>query len=354
MTEQPTARSLVLLWVGLLLVLGACGGSAERRAPAAAGATASDAPAAEASAAGAPAGERPAGQPVPTVYWVDVYTDSLYRATGPNFTDDELLVKTDVAPDGVAADVGGGKLYWTNMGSALGFGGGTLQRADLDGANVERIVEPGIATTPKQLQLDVTNGYVYWCDREGAKVWRAGLDGADPVAIVSEHGNQQLVGIALDVPGGTFYFSDRNAKKVFRANLEMPAGQTGADRTDIEEVLSFDAAAMPIDLDIDAENRLLYWTDRSLGTVQRADLDIPAGETPATRTDVETVVSGLTEPIGISLDVPNDRMYYGELGAPLEGKPGLVHEAALDGTNPREVGHSVTVAGVALVHVPAP
>ena len=58
------------------------------------------------------------------------------------------------------------------MGSILGTGGGTLQRANLDGTGVERIVEPGITQTPKQMALDLEDQHIYWSDREGAKVWR--------------------------------------------------------------------------------------------------------------------------------------------------------------------------------------
>lgn len=310
--------------------------------PAGTGATA----AAGSGAAGTAAA--PAGKTIATLYWLDINGNSVYRATGPDFMDARRVVmRTDTAPDGVSADVAGGKLYWTNMGSLLGSGGGTLQRANLDGTNVERIVASGVSRTPKQMQLDLVNKHVYWCDREGAKVWRAGLDGSMPEAIVSEHGNDELVGVALDVPNKKFYFGDRIRKKIFRANMDMPAGQTGANRMDIEELFSFSGNAMPIDLDIDHEHKLLYWTDRNLGTVKRAGLDIPAGATAATRTDAETVVTGLTEPIGISLDVPNDKMYYGELG-------GTVTESTLDGKTPRAVGRSGSVTGVAIVHVPAP
>jgi hypothetical protein len=58
-------------------------------------------------------------------------------------------------------------------------------------------------------------------------------------------------------------------------------------------------------------------------------------------------VTGLADPIGISLDVPNDKMYYGVLG-------GTVTESTLDGKNPRAVGRSGSVTGVSLVHIPAP
>ena len=283
---------------------------------------------------------------VPTLFWLDIWENAVYRSTGPEFSDDKAIVTpTDSSPDGIAVDVDGGKLYWTNMGSILGAGGGTLQRANLDGTGVERIVEPGITQTPKQMALDLANQHIYWSDREGAKVWRAALDGTDPEVLISGHGTKELVGMALDVPEEAVYFSDKATRRIFRMGLRLPAGQTAADRTDVEELVSLPDGAMPVDLAIDQEHGHLYWTDRGLGTVSRAGLDIPTGETAANRTDVEAVVKGLSEPIGISLDVANDRLYYGEHG-------GGVGEAALDGTSLREVGRGTVITGVTIAHVP--
>jgi hypothetical protein len=326
-------RPKLLAVTAALLLLSACGGGGETPAPAAQAA--------------------PTDEAVPTLYWLDIWEGSVYTATGPDFDDPERLVHpTDRGPDGVSADVEGGKLYWTSMGDLNGFGGGSLQRADLDGANVERIVEPGVTRTPKQMQLDLERGHVYWSDREGAAVWRATLDGADARTVLTGHGNQQLVGLALDVPAGKVYVSDRTTRRIFRMGMDLPPGQTAADRTDVEELHSFPEGAMPIDLDVDEQARHLYWTDRALGTVNRSGLDVPPGQAPATRTDTEVLVSDVFEPIGISLDVANDKLYYAQSGSPLDGIPGLVLEATLDGTDPRELVRGTMISGVALVHLP--
>jgi hypothetical protein len=287
----------------------------------------------------------PAVDTVPTLYWLDINSNRVMRSR--NFAAGEAIVtRTGTAPDGVAVDVAGGKLYWTNMGSVLGTGGGTLQRANLDGTMVETIIPAGTAQTPKQMQVDLTNRHVYFCDREGAKVWRAGMDGASPEAIVSGHGFRELVGVALDVPAGKFYFSDRIGRKILRANIQMPAGETGANRTDIEELFVLASNAMPIDLDIDHTNKKLYWTDRDLGTVHRSGLDVPAGQTAMNRSDAETLVTGLVDTIGISLDVPNNKMYFTELG-------GSVSSAALDGKDlKKRILSSGSATGVAIAHIP--
>jgi hypothetical protein len=292
------------------------------------------------SGAGAPQVET-----IPTLYWLEISANRVMRSQ--DFAKGEPIVSpTGTAPDGVAVDVERGKLYWTNMGSPLGTGGGSLQRANLDGTEVETIVPAGIAQTPKQMQVDVVNEHVFFCDREGAKVWRAGLDGSDPQAVVSGHSFQELVGVALDVPNGKLYFGDRIGRKILRAGLELPAGESGADRTDIEELVVLPSGAMPIDLDVDRVSKRLYWTDRQLGTVKRAGLELPAGESADDRSDIETLVTDLVEPIGISLDVGEDRMYFTELG-------GGVSAAALDGSElERGLLSSGSATGVVIVHVP--
>jgi sugar lactone lactonase YvrE len=280
----------------------------------------------------------------PALYWLDINANRVMRSD--DFASSEAIVtRTDTAPDGVSVDVAGGKVYWTNMGSLFGSGGGTLQRANLDGTGVETIVPSGHAQTPKQMQLDLVNRHAYFCDREGAKVWRVGMNGESPEAIVSGHGFRELVGVALDVPGGRFYFSDRIGQKILRANMQMPAGQSAESRTDIEEMFVLTGRAMPIDLDADLKNGYLYWTDRQLGTVHRAKLEIPAGQTAANRTDAETLVTGLVDTIGISLDVENNTMYFTELG-------GRVSKSALDGSGELRILTSGSASGVAIAHIP--
>jgi hypothetical protein len=327
-------RLAVLAGLAMLLLLGGCNDS-DTPAPAAAEASSDEA--------------------VPVLYWLDLWEGSVYRATGPTFSDQERLVHpTDIGPDGIAADGRAGKLYWTNMGDLNGLGGGSLQRANLDGTDVERLVEPGVTHTPKQLQLDLEHGHMYWSDRGTATIWRAALDGTGTAPMVTGHGNEELVGLALDVAAGKIYFGDRATRKILRAGIGMPAGETAADRTDIEELHVFPEGSMPADLDIDRERRHLYWSDRALGTVNRSSLDLPPGQLASTRTDKEVLVSDVFEPIGIALDVARDKLYYAQAGNPLEGVPGLVFEASLDGADPREVGRGNLLTGVTLAQVPRP
>jgi DNA-binding beta-propeller fold protein YncE len=165
-------------------------------------------------------------------------------------------------PDGIVVDIAASHIYWTNMGNPSA-NDGSIERADLDGKNLKTIVPEGGTFTPKQLQLDKKNGKLYWSDREGMRVMRCNLDGSDIETLVdTSQGDPRpgrdprkwCVGIALDVDGGKLYWTQKGNDKagqgrIFRANLNIPKGQTPDNRRDIE--LLFDNLPEPIDLDLD-------------------------------------------------------------------------------------------------------
>ena len=239
-------------------------------------------------------------------------------------------------PDGIAIDAEAGHLYWTNMGSSPAADDGSIERADLDGGNRRVLVPPGVTHTPKQIQLDKKNGKLYWCDREGMRVMRANLDGSLVETLVEtgegdadrRDQTKWCVGIAIDPVRKQIYWTQKgpdNGERgaVLRAGLEIPKGETAANRSDIE--LVFDRLPEPIDLELDLKNRVLYWTDRGDpprgNTVNRASIDA--------RPDApEIVITHLMEGIGIALDVPGNRMFVTDFG-------GSVYSAKLDGTGER-------------------
>jgi crotonobetainyl-CoA:carnitine CoA-transferase CaiB-like acyl-CoA transferase/DNA-binding beta-propeller fold protein YncE len=248
-----------------------------------------------------------------------------------------IVVDSGKFPDGLAIDVAAGHIYWTSMGN-FKANDGSILRSDLDGRNVTTIVPPGGTFTPKQLQIEKTTGKLYWCDREGMRVMRCNLDGSHIETLVdSSQGDarpgsdtkKHCVGIAVDVEGGKFYWTQKGDAKagqgrLFRANVEIPRGQTPSTRKDIE--LLYDALPEPIDLDIDPATRTLYWTDRGDpprgNTVNRAPLDAPPRQRPVP----EIVFKHLLEGIGLALDLKGGRMFITDLA-------GSVYSANLDGSN---------------------
>ena len=244
-------------------------------------------------------------------------------------------------PDGIEVNAEARQIYWTNMGNPKA-NDGSIERADLDGSNRKTIVPPGATFTPKQMKLDNKGGKIYWADREGMRIMRASLDGSEIETLVdtsegdSRPGRDKkkwCVGIAVDHSGGKIYWTQKGSDnagegRIFRANLEIPKGESPANRTDIE--LLFDNLPEPIDLDLDLDKGMIYWTDRGNAprgdTLSRARLD--AGFNDANRQEI--LVTGLMEGIGLALDLKHDRMFFADLG-------GSVYSSKLDGSEKKEL-----------------
>ena len=173
-----------------------------------------------------------------------------------------------------------------------------MMRANLDGSNIETLVD----TSQGDLRpgADATK----WC-----------------------------VGLAIDVDGGKVYWTQKGADNagegsIFRAGIEIPTGQTASNRADIEVL--YDGLPEPIDLELDLNNRVMYWTDRGDpprgNTVNRAPMDAGAKGRPAP----EIVFTHLMEGIGIALDLKGGRMFITDFG-------GNVFSAKLDGSDKKVV-----------------
>jgi hypothetical protein len=255
----------------------------------------------------------------------------------PDGSDRTVLVSDCHLPDGIAIDTGAGHIYWTNMG-VPNLNDGSIERADLDGKNRRVIVPQSVTFTPKQMQLDKKNGKLYWCDREGMRVMRSNLDGSEIETLVEagrgdadrRDQTRWCVGIAIDPVRRQIYWTQKgpdkgNQGRLFRAGIEIPKGEAAARRSDIE--VFFDRLPEPIDLELDLKNRVLYWTDRGDpprgNTVNRASIDAKP-QAP------EIVLSHLMEGIGISLDIPHDRMFVTDLA-------GSIYSAKLDGSQERNL-----------------
>jgi hypothetical protein len=274
----------------------------------------------------------------------------------PDGTEEKVLVTNCRIPDGIVVDTAAGHIYWTDMG-VPNRNDGTIERADIDGKNRTMIVPPGGTFTPKQLHLEKGSGKLYWSDREGMRVMRCNLDGSQIETLVQTDGGDSrpgrdatkwCVGITVDPERGQVYWTqkggdDAGVGRIFRANLEMPKGQTAANRTDIEVL--FENLPEPIDLELDLRNRVLYWTDRGDpprgNTVNRASIDGTGRDRVP-----EILVTHLMEGIGIALDLRGDRMFMTDLA-------GSVYTAKLDGSEKRALlAAQGNLTGIAFAEIP--
>jgi hypothetical protein len=273
-------------------------------------------------------------------------------------SDQKIIVTECRHPDGIVVDVDAGHVYWTEMG-VPNLNDGSIERADLDGRNRRMIVPDGGTFTPKQLHLDKKNGKLYWTDREGMRVMRSNLDGSKIETLVQTGQGEAdrrdamkwCVGITIDTERGQIYWTqkgpdDAGQGRIFRAGIEIPKGQSAANRTDIEVL--FDGLPEPIDLELDLKNRMLYWTDRGDpprgNTVNRAPMDRGLKKK---RQAPEILLTHLQEGIGIALDLKAERMFLTDLG-------GSVYSAKLNGSDKKTLLYSQgNLTGIAYAELPS-
>ena len=254
----------------------------------------------------------------------------------PDGSDSRTLVTGCRLPDGLAVDSSAGYIYWTNMGVPH-RNDGSIERADLDGGNRRFIVPEGGTFTPKQLHLEKQSGKLYWSDREGMRVMRVNFDGSQVETLIQtgEGENDRhdpsnwCVGIAVDPLRGQVYWTQKVADdtghgRILRANIDIAGGESPTSRRDVEVL--FSRLPEPIDLELDLERRILYWTDRSDpprgNAVNRTRID--------GRLNREIVLEQFTEGIGIALDARGDRVFVTDLA-------GSIYSAHLNGSEKRPI-----------------
>src|ERR1700737_4189337 len=153
------------------------------------------------------------------------------HSMSPDGSDRKVIVTNCRLPDGIVVDTEARHIYWTNMG-VPNLDDGSIERADLAGSNRRVIVPRGVTHTPKQMHLDKENGKLYWCDREGMRVMRANLDGSQVETLVetgrgdTDRRDQRrwCVGITIDLKLAKIYWSQKGADnagqgRIFRANI---------------------------------------------------------------------------------------------------------------------------------------
>jgi len=290
----------------------------------------------------------------PTIFYLDV-SGKVMKAEAENPEPQTLVASAGQGPDGIAVDLAAGHIFWTGMGDPAADDG-FVKRSNLDGSNVVTLVPAGGTYTPKQMRVDPPSGKMYWSDREGMRVMRSNMDGSGVEALVTTgsgatdrmDASRWCVGIALDTAGGWMYWTQKGGDNagvgtIRRAHIQMPAGQTSTNRTDIE--ILFSGLPEPIDIDLDLESGIIYWADRGDDTINRAPIAIPPGSTAANRTDRQILIRQVREAIGVTIDKKRGRLYY-------TAANGQLGRANLDGTNKTERPNSGAMTGIVIVDLP--
>lgn len=220
------------------------------------------------------------------LFWTDADTGEIWtsRIDGG---DPHVLISGLSRPIGITVDANSGFLYWGED----GWGVGRVARSTLGGDHVTTIV--GSLGSVQAVALDKAGGKLYWTEHyENTGVSRANLDGSDVESIHSA--NQRYGPLALDLVNGHVYFGSPQWTFLQRMNLD------GSGYTEVQP-----AGWAPDwtlhSLAIDPGAGKLYST---AGTAIRSS-DLAGG-------NLETVVTGLEDPVALSLSPNAAQLFWVE------------------------------------------
>ena len=199
------------------------------------------------------------------VYWTEKTGESGGTINSANLNGSDVTELTSIkaVPMGIAVDVAGSKLYWTNS-------RGRIQSADLDGSGITNVMQ----NLPSPMDLALAGGNAYWTQGNGS-VRFVNLRGQKVVRNVST--GTDTPG-SLVIGGGKVYWTEMTGESGGTVNS---ANLNGTGATPLASIL-----AAPMGIAVDGSRSKLYWTN-SRGRVQSANLD---------GSGIKNVVSGLGSP----------------------------------------------------------
>ena len=199
------------------------------------------------------------------VYWTEKTGESGGTINSANLNGSDVTELTSIkaVPMGIAVDVAGSQLYWTNS-------RGRIQSADLDGSGITNVMQ----NLPSPMDLALAGGNAYWTQGNGS-VRFVNLRGQKVVRNIST--GTDTPG-SLVIGGGKVYWTETTGESGGTVNS---ANLNGTGATQLASIL-----AAPMGIAVDGSRSKLYWTN-SRGRVQSADLD---------GSGIKNVVSGLGSP----------------------------------------------------------
>ena len=280
-------------------------------------------------------------------------------SVNPDGSDRKVIVHECRMPDGIAVDVEGGHIYWTNMG-VPNLNDGSIERADLDGRNRKTIVPQGGTFTPKQLQLDkqerqaVLVATAKGCascartstGRPSKLSWRRAR--ATPTAAIRRSG----ASASPSTPGAD-KFTGRKKARMTRdwAASSAPISKSRPGRARrIAPISKCCSTACPSRSIWSSISRIASSTGPTAATRRAATPSIAPHwmSTPGqTRPTPDVLITHLMEGIGIAIDFEGGRMFLTDLA-------GSVYSASLDGSDKQTLLYAQgNLTGIAYAELPS-
>ena len=243
---------------------------------------------------------------------VDPHTDTIYYrierplviySIGRN-GDGQTILVNGTGYTGPALDIGADSFYWID-----GYVLGTILKYNLTGPfpviRNNGATELGLAGAQIETQLALAYTDAALVPTPTATATDTPIPAATPTPLATP--------TAGGPPAADNLFWSNQGGEILRAPV---AGCP--DRSCVQAVVTPSPGASAGDLAIDSLRGKLYWVNPIDKRIQRANLD---GSNP------ETILSGLTDPLGITLDETQGRLYWTDFTA------GTIQSAGLDGSD---------------------
>lgn len=251
------------------------------------------------------------------MYWTELISGTIYSAnmdgtsvaavSGPN--DNFRLSR------GLHVDTVNGKLYISNAANR-----NDVRTMTTSGTNLTTLVR-GHVFQPEQVKLDSASGLIFYADSDTNSIHRMDTDGGNHVEIVPRGSGletedaffgfpnittYQWAGLALDKDNAEFYTCDFTHQEIHKFAYTGNSGEPSGTKV----IGSGLMGVFPLRIFYDETNDKIYWTEFTPGTVRRANRVVPSGKTADNRTDIETLVTGMTQARGVAVDPAANKVFF--------------------------------------------
>ena len=174
---------------------------------------------------------------------------------------------------------------------------GEVQKSDLDGSNYTLLTTSTMGLYG--CAVDITNSKIYYTNVVTDEIFRANSDGTSPTILLNSGANgiDGPRGIAVDETNSRIFWAEVGSGKIKSSDF---------DGTNITDVVT--GLTAPVDVSLDLGNNKLYWSDNGVGQkkISRSNLD---------GTTVEDVITSLDQVGGIEVDAASGKIYWIDFGA---------------------------------------